>query len=185
MANTENEYPLRFSWTVSIVEAPKAMRYQRSEDEWMSNVHLLSTIRTLKQFWQVCHHIPKPSILPAKTVYYIFKEGIKPAWEYGDNVGGGKIIISLKTSLMKAAGEKMYFDLLLLIIGNQLSSADDVCGMIFKRHKDEIEIWIKKTANNRAMKASIIAILNEILTLKSELFRLSESDVTYRPHEHS
>ncbi|KAH7817581.1 putative translation initiation factor 4E [Monocercomonoides exilis] len=183
MLSAEKPHPLRYSWTISIYEPQKGSKSAKSEDEWLKCIHLLSTIKTLEEFWQVCHHIPKPSILPMKFVYYVFKEGIKPAWEYGENVGGGKIIISLKTQTMKAAGERMYFDLLLLIIGNQLSSADDVCGMIFMKHRDQIDIWIKKTANNLAMKTSIIAILNEILTLKSEVFRLTENDVSYKPHE--
>ena len=131
---------------------------------------------------RMCHNIPRPSLLPGKACYYIFKEQIQPAWEDEHNVGGGKIIITLSSPAMRANGETLYFDLLLLIIGNQLPSADHVCGTIYQKAKDCIEIWADKQAKTREMQDSIISILNEILTLKSQVFKLEKKDVAYRPH---
>lgn len=130
----------------------------------------------------MCHNIPRPSLLPPDSSYYIFKEGIDPAWEHPQNRGGGRIYISLKTSAMRQQGEILYFDLLLLIIGNQLSSADHINGTIYAKDKEKIEIWVSKEAKESEMRQSIISILNEILTLKSAVFRLKDEDVTYKPH---
>jgi translation initiation factor 4E len=131
----------------------------------------------------VCHNIPKPTLLSQKSAYYIFKENIKPKWEDPENAGGGKLMIHLHSSAMKTAGEALYFDLLLLIIGNQLESADNVCGLIFLRHKDSIEIWIRKNADRESMKTSIIGMINEILQLKASVFLLAPADISYRPHK--
>ena len=79
-------------------------------------------------------------------------------------------------------GESLYFDLLLLIIGNQLPTSDRVCGTVYQFSKDTIELWISKDAKVEEMQHSIVSILNEILTLKAAKFRLEPSNVVYQPH---
>ena len=133
----------------------------------------------------MCHNIPRPTLLPSKACYYVFKKNIKPEWEDPENAGGGRVILSLNSPAMKSMGETLYFDLLLLIIGNQLPTADRVCGCTYQFSKDLIELWIHKAADENQMMDSIVSILNEILTLKGATFKLSLKEVSYKAHPRS
>lgn len=49
----------------------------------------------LREFWGLYNHIVPPSFISANSNFYLFKEGIRPAWEDTANAQGGKWAVQL------------------------------------------------------------------------------------------
>lgn len=66
------------------------------------------------------HHVPNPSQLPEKATFYLFRDGIQPAWEDEANLGGG--IWSVQFPRERTAGKigKHWCNLMLSAIGETL-----------------------------------------------------------------
>ncbi|KAF8922484.1 translation initiation factor eIF 4e-like domain-containing protein [Mucidula mucida] len=63
---------------------------------WMEDIKRVITFDSVEEFWGCAlqQHVA-PSSLPQKANYYLFKEGIIPAWEDEANKNGGKWSIQL------------------------------------------------------------------------------------------
>ncbi|KAH9944084.1 eukaryotic translation initiation factor 4E class I [Epithele typhae] len=84
---------------------------------WMEDIKRVITFDSVEEFWGLYHNIVQPSLLPQKANYYLFKEGIIPAWEDDANKLGGKWSIQLPRDKNRAAVDKMWLYTMLAAIG--------------------------------------------------------------------
>jgi translation initiation factor 4E len=63
---------------------------------------------SVEEFWGTYNNIVPPSQFPAKANYYLFKDGIQPAWEDDQNKNGGKWGIQVAREKSKGVIDKMW-----------------------------------------------------------------------------
>jgi len=84
---------------------------------WMEDIKRVITFDSVEEFWGLYNNIVPPSQLPQKANYYLFKEGIIPAWEDDANKNGGKWSIQLPKDKNRAQVDKMWLYTMLAAIG--------------------------------------------------------------------
>ncbi|KAH9898048.1 eukaryotic translation initiation factor 4E class I [Cubamyces lactineus] len=84
---------------------------------WMEDIKRVITFDSVEEFWGLYNNIVPPSQLPQKANYYLFKEGIIPAWEDEANKNGGKWSIQLPRDKNRAVVDKMWLYTMLAAIG--------------------------------------------------------------------
>ncbi|OJT03050.1 Eukaryotic translation initiation factor 4E-1 [Trametes pubescens] len=84
---------------------------------WMEDIKRVITFDSVEEFWGLYNNIVPPSQLPQKANYYLFKEGIIPAWEDEANKNGGKWSIQLPRDKNRAYVDKMWLYTMLAAIG--------------------------------------------------------------------
>jgi translation initiation factor 4E len=84
---------------------------------WMDDIKRVISFDSVEEFWGLYNNIVPPSQLPQKANYYLFKEGIIPAWEDEANKYGGKWSIQLPKDKNRANVDKMWLYTMLAAIG--------------------------------------------------------------------
>ncbi|KAJ3813728.1 eukaryotic translation initiation factor 4E class I [Lentinula lateritia] len=84
---------------------------------WMEDIKRVISFDSVEEFWGLYNNIVPPSALPQKANYYLFKEGIIPAWEDEANKNGGKWSIQLPKDKNKPHVDKMWLYTMLAAIG--------------------------------------------------------------------
>jgi len=84
---------------------------------WMDDIKKVISFDSVEEFWGLYNNIVPPSQLPQKANYYLFKEGIIPAWEDPANKDGGKWSIQLPKDKNRANIDKMWLFTMLSAIG--------------------------------------------------------------------
>jgi len=84
---------------------------------WMEDIKRVISFDSVEEFWGLYNNIVPPSQLPQKANYYLFKEGIIPAWEDDANKNGGKWSIQLPRDKNKGNVDKMWLYTMLAAIG--------------------------------------------------------------------
>ncbi|KAG1864141.1 eukaryotic translation initiation factor 4E class I [Suillus subalutaceus] len=84
---------------------------------WMEDIKRVVSFDSVEEFWGLYNHIVPPSQLPQKANYYLFKEGIIPAWEDEANKHGGKWSIQLPKEKNRSQVDKMWLYTMLAAIG--------------------------------------------------------------------
>lgn len=84
---------------------------------WMEDIKRVITFDSVEEFWGLYNNVVPPSQLPQKANYYLFKEGIIPAWEDEANKNGGKWSIQLPRDKNRAVVDKMWLYTMLAAIG--------------------------------------------------------------------
>jgi len=84
---------------------------------WMEDIKRVITFDSVEEFWGLYNNIIPPSQLPPKANYYLFKDGIIPAWEDEANKNGGKWSIQLPKDKNKSNVDKMWLHTMLAAIG--------------------------------------------------------------------
>ncbi|KAF7970604.1 hypothetical protein HWV62_23625 [Athelia sp. TMB] len=84
---------------------------------WMEDIKRVITFDSVEEFWGLYNNIVAPSMLPQKANYYLFKEGIIPAWEDEANKQGGKWSIQLPKDKNRGNVDKMWLYTMLAAIG--------------------------------------------------------------------
>ncbi|EJF67013.1 eukaryotic translation initiation factor 4E class I [Dichomitus squalens LYAD-421 SS1] len=84
---------------------------------WMEDIKRVITFDSVEEFWGLYNNIVPPSQLPQKANYYLFKEGIIPAWEDDANKNGGKWSIQLPRDKNRSVVDKMWLYTMLAAIG--------------------------------------------------------------------
>ncbi|THH04439.1 hypothetical protein EW146_g10177 [Bondarzewia mesenterica] len=84
---------------------------------WMEDIKRVINFDSVEEFWGLFNNIVPPSNLPPKANYYLFKEGIIPAWEDEANKNGGKWSIQLPKDKNRLNVDKMWLYTLLAAIG--------------------------------------------------------------------
>uniref|UniRef100_A0A0W0G2F4 Putative translation initiation factor eIF4e n=1 Tax=Moniliophthora roreri TaxID=221103 RepID=A0A0W0G2F4_MONRR len=114
---------------------------------WMEDIKRVISFDSVEEFWgrvpcirvsvvnellmcacRLYNNIVPPSQLPQKANYYLFKEGIIPAWEDEANKNGGKWSIQLPKDKNRGNVDKMWLYTMLAAIGEtfdpSLTTAD-------------------------------------------------------------
>ncbi|KAI0815246.1 eukaryotic translation initiation factor 4E class I [Irpex lacteus] len=84
---------------------------------WMEDIKRVISFDSVEEFWGLYNNIVPPSQLPQKANYYLFKEGIIPAWEDEANKNGGKWSIQLPRDKNRSNIDKMWLYTMLAAIG--------------------------------------------------------------------
>jgi len=84
---------------------------------WMDDIKRVISFDSVEEFWGMYNNIVPPSALPQKANYYLFKEGIIPAWEDDANKNGGKWSIQLPKDKNRMHVDKMWLYTMLAAIG--------------------------------------------------------------------
>ncbi|KAF8203596.1 translation initiation factor eIF 4e-like domain-containing protein [Pholiota molesta] len=84
---------------------------------WMEDIKRVISFDSVEEFWGLYNNIIPPSQLPQKANYYLFKEGIIPAWEDEANKHGGKWSIQLPKDKNRSNVDKMWLFTMLAAIG--------------------------------------------------------------------
>lgn len=84
---------------------------------WMEDIKRVISFDSVEEFWGLYNNIVPPSQLPQKANYYLFKEGIIPAWEDEANKNGGKWSIQLPKDKNRGNVDKMWLYTMLAAIG--------------------------------------------------------------------
>jgi len=84
---------------------------------WMEDIKRVISFDSVEEFWGLYNNIVPPSLLPQKANYYLFKEGIIPAWEDEANKNGGKWSIQLPKDKNRGNIDKMWLYTMLAAIG--------------------------------------------------------------------
>lgn len=84
---------------------------------WMEDIKRVINIDSVEEFWGLYNNILPPSALPQKANYYLFKEGIIPAWEDEANKLGGKWSIQLPKEKNRRQVDTLWLYTMLAAIG--------------------------------------------------------------------
>ncbi|KAG6879711.1 hypothetical protein C0992_012559 [Termitomyces sp. T32_za158] len=84
---------------------------------WMEDIKPVITFDSVEEFWGLYNNVVPPSQLPQKANYYLFKDGIIPAWEDEANKNGGKWSIQLPREKNRGNVDKMWLYTMLAAIG--------------------------------------------------------------------
>jgi translation initiation factor 4E len=84
---------------------------------WMEDIKKVVSFDSVEEFWGLYNNIVPPSQLGQKANYYLFKEGIIPAWEDSANKDGGKWSIQLPKEKNRSNVDKMWLYTMLAAIG--------------------------------------------------------------------
>lgn len=125
------------------------------KDSWGEDLNKVVTLDSVEEFWGLYNNIIPPSELPQKANYYLFKEGIKPAWEDPANANGGKWSIQLPRDKSRASIDQLWLYTMLSAIGETLEAPLDpnsgstelVTGVIMSARANfyRIAIWTRKS----------------------------------------
>jgi translation initiation factor 4E len=106
----------------------------------------------------------RPNSLPRGCEFFLFKKGIKPLWEDGLNIGGGRFYISMKKSPVT---NKIWEDLQIAFI---LTDAvlDAINGVVLNVRTSEVfmSVWTKRIPDDQISK--IKEWIKESLDLPNE-----------------
>ena len=85
--------------------------------------------------------------MPIGTVLNVFVAGVKPLWEDEACKDGGRFNIRLP----KTHTSKYWEDLLLAMIGEQFTLADEVLGIVLstKLNSDSISVWFRHASDEK------------------------------------
>lgn len=90
-ANFTVTHPLYSPWTLWFDSASK----QDKAKSWEESLAKVISFQSVEHFWGLYNNIVPPSNLGANSNYYLFKQGIVPAWEDEANKQGGKWSVQL------------------------------------------------------------------------------------------
>lgn len=84
-------HPLYARWQLWFDSASK----QDKAKSWDEALVKVISFDSVEEFWGLYNNIVPPSMIHPNSNYYLFKEGIKPAWEDAANSKGGKWSVQL------------------------------------------------------------------------------------------
>lgn len=122
--NFNVKHPLYHSWTLwfdNPVHKGSSSAKERRES-WGANLHKVVDIKSVEEFWGLYNNIVPPSTLPQSANYYLFKDGIQPAWEDPANGNGGKWSVQLPREKHRNQIDKLWLYTMLAAIGEMLET---------------------------------------------------------------
>lgn len=157
--NFNLKHPLYNEWTMWFDNPHHKGSSSAKErrETWGANLHKVVNIKSVEEFWGMYNNIVPPSTLPQSANYYLFKEGIQPAWEDPANGNGGKWSLQLPREKHRSQIDKLWLYTMLSAIGEMLespspdsklpASRDDevVTGVILQARQNyyRINIWTR------------------------------------------
>ncbi|CAO1614219.1 unnamed protein product [Parajaminaea phylloscopi] len=206
------KHPLYNLWTLWFDNPShkSASAGKGSKDSWGEDLNKVVSFDSVEEFWGLYNNIIPPSELPQKANYYLFKDGIKPAWEDPANANGGKWSIQLPRDKSRASIDQLWLFTMLSAIGETLEkpitpqsgAAELITGVIMSARANfyRIAIWTRKSddpasTGNPTEAADVMDRLMSIgKKFKTEIlgFQIDQklgsglmSDVEYQSHTES
>lgn len=149
------KHPLYSTWTLWFDNASKNDKAKN----WDELIQRVMEVESVEEFWGLYHNIVPPSLIHVGSNYYLFKEGIKPAWEDASNQKGGKWSVQLPRDKNRETIDKWWLYTMLAAIGetfetpytsngkspSEMTFTDEVTGVIVSSRKAfyRISIWTR------------------------------------------
>ncbi|WVN89791.1 uncharacterized protein L203_105021 [Cryptococcus depauperatus CBS 7841] len=173
------KHPLFSSWTLYF-DSPQSKHLPKTPQStpatpsgshsWMDDIRKVVSFDSVEEFWGLYNNIIPPSQLPGRANYYLFKNGIIPAWEDSQNKNGGKWSIQVpKKNETKVAIDKMWLYTMLAAIGETFETptsdesgnapsptqSDLITGVIVSPRPAfyRISIWTRESASADALES--------------------------------
>jgi len=167
-------HPLQHSWTMWYEQPNKG---KHDPTNWQGSVKRIATFSTVEEFWSLYNNLIKPSDLPMRTNYKLFKEGIMPMWEDEQNKKGGKWMMQLRhNDKDPELITRAWLYTVLGMIGGAFTDGEEVHGAVVKlRNKaNRITLWTKTGSKEE-----------ECCRVGREFKEISEMNrkITYHLHE--
>ncbi|WWC72712.1 uncharacterized protein I206_106676 [Kwoniella pini CBS 10737] len=184
------KHPLYSTWTL-FFDSPQSKLLPKTPSStpatpqgggggWMEDIRKVVAFDSVEEFWGLYNNIIPPSQLPGKANYYLFKDGIMPAWEDPKNKNGGKWSIQVPKEKSKGAIDKMWLYTMLAAIGETFetplpgpddkeapapSQSDLVTGVIVSSRPAfyRISIWTRQAPDTTLTEAD--ALMSRVLTI--------------------
>ncbi|TKY86863.1 hypothetical protein EX895_004151 [Sporisorium graminicola] len=208
-SNFNVKHPLYNSWTLWFDNpSQKGMASARgTKDSWGDDMNKVVDFDSVEEFWGLYNNVVPPSELPQKANYYLFKQGVKPAWEDPANTNGGKWSIQLPRDKTRAQIDRLWLYTMLAAIGETLeapfpngtpppsSSPDDelITGVIMSARANfyRIAIWTRKAEDTDELAAKLLDIGKQFKVnvlgydLDAKIGQGLTSDVEFQSHKES
>jgi translation initiation factor 4E len=173
--NFNVKHPLYNSWTLWFDNPSQkgAVPPRGSKDSWGDDMNKVVDVDSVEEFWGLYQNIVPPSELPQKANYYLFKQGIKPAWEDPANSNGGKWSIQLPRDKTRPYIDRLWLFTMLAAIGETLEAPfphgmptatvpedELVTGVIMSARSNffRISIWTRRAEDNDELAARLLDI---------------------------
>lgn len=154
-ANFNVVHPLYSKWILWFDNASK----QNKARDWNEQLQQVMSFESVEEFWGLYNNIVPPSHIAVNSNYYLFKSGIKPAWEDAANAEGGKWSIQLPRDKNRETIDKFWLYTMLAAIGETFETphgatptpdmpfTDEVTGVIVSSRKAfyRISIWTRSS----------------------------------------
>ncbi|CAG0894219.1 unnamed protein product [Cyprideis torosa] len=140
------------------------------------SLRLVSTFRTVEEFWRCYCHLVRPSDLTSHSDLHLFKRGIKPMWEDEANRRGGKWIVRLRKNLASRCWE----NLVMAMLGEQFMVGEEICGCVvsIRYQEDILSVW-NRSADDTAVTNRIRDTMMRVLNLPANTI------IEYKRHDDS
>ncbi|XP_006884496.1 PREDICTED: eukaryotic translation initiation factor 4E type 1B [Elephantulus edwardii] len=141
-----------------------------SSRAWQDNLHLVTKVDTVEDFWAMYSHIQLASKLSSGCDYALFKDGIRPMWEDSRNKWGGRWLVSLAKHQRHSKLDRLWLETLLCLIGESFEDhSREVCGAVvnIRTKGDKISVWTQE-AENQASVLHIGRVYKEHLGLSTK-----------------
>jgi len=149
------KHKLHRRWTLWY-DTPNPNKRPGATTNWHENIKQVVTFGTVEDFWGLFNNLMSPSKLRERSNYYLFKEGIMPAWEDPQNGKGGSWVVHFTTSASgKNTLDETWLYTILEMIGEGFENADEICGTIISVRKshNRISLWTKTAEDAEAQKS--------------------------------
>ncbi|KAL8287421.1 hypothetical protein RQP46_003279 [Phenoliferia psychrophenolica] len=151
------KHPLYSKWQLWFDSASK----QDKAKSWDDALVKVIAFDSVEEFWGLYNNIVPPSLIHPNSNYYLFKEGVKPAWEDSANSKGGKWSVQLPRGKYSEAIDNYWLYTMLAAIGETFETpfgppssspsplpsafSDEVTGVIVSARKAfyRINIWTR------------------------------------------
>ncbi|CAI5473231.1 unnamed protein product [Closterium sp. Yama58-4] len=169
-------HPLQTRYVLWYTRRQRQPPGQRSATSYEDSIRRITDFSTVEGFWACYCGMVRPSALPAPTDVHVFKDGIRPLWEDVHNRRGGKWMVRLRKPLTN----RMWEQLLMAVVGEQLEGAEEVCGVVLSvRFGDDIlSIWNRSAPHSLARDRLCESI-------RKHLGLPSSYTMEYKPHDAS
>ncbi|TIC74217.1 eukaryotic translation initiation factor 4E class I [Wallemia mellicola] len=146
------KHPLFNAWTLWFDNPKKSAGAQN----WLDDTKEVITFDSVEEFWGLYNNILPPTHLPQKANYYLFKRGIRPAWEDEANADGGKWSVQFPREKWRDRIDRLWLDTMLSAIGETLEgdlsenpSDDLITGVIISTRPNfyRLAIWTRQTTS--------------------------------------
>ncbi|PWN22671.1 eukaryotic translation initiation factor 4E [Microstroma glucosiphilum] len=171
------KHPLYNVWTLWFDNPShkNASAAKGSKDSWGEDLNKVVTFDSVEEFWGLYNNIIPPSELPQKANYYLFKEGIQPAWEDPANANGGKWSIQLPRDKSRKDIDKLWLYTMLSAIGETLETtptspnsedlSELITGVIMSARSNfyRIAIWTRKSDDPASVPGGDAAAVQDVV----------------------
>ncbi|XP_004460093.2 LOW QUALITY PROTEIN: eukaryotic translation initiation factor 4E type 1B [Dasypus novemcinctus] len=138
---------------------------------WQDNLHLVTKVDTVEDFWAMYSHIQLASKLSSGCDYALFKDGIQPMWEDSRNKRGGRWLVSLAKQQRHSELDRLWLETLLCLIGESFEEhSREVWGAVIniRAKGDKIAVWTRE-AESQAGVLHIGRVYKERMGLSAKM----------------